>query len=204
MAAVTTPTDRPVDAGRAVPPARDGIAGAWDRFVGPGATTLENAGSLGSAVVGGILAVVAARGRPRWAQATVGAMAIDLWGGAWTNNTPSCVRWYERPGQGRAQHLRFAAAHVHPFALAALDGGGARRWAWACAHYGYLMATTTVIRRTATRRRRAVALAATAGGVAIDWLLGPSTTAPWFAPVFAVKLLAGHAGAGALGPATTT
>ena len=56
-------------------------------------------------------------------------MAADLWGGAWANNTPASVRWYERAGQGEREHLAFAGAHVHPFVVARVDRRRAW-WAW--------------------------------------------------------------------------
>ncbi|MDY7105123.1 MAG: hypothetical protein S0880_28385 [Actinomycetota bacterium] len=184
-----------------LPPVRDGLLGQWDQFIGPGAGVVENAGSIGLGVVGAAVAWHSPpRSHARWARGLLTALSFDLWGGAWANNTPACVRWYERPGQGPAEHLRFASIHVHPFAIAAIDGGGARRWVWAATQYAYLMATTAVLVRTAGRRRRMLALAATAGGITIDRVLGPSPSAPWFAPIFYAKLLAGHAGAGALGP----
>lgn len=107
---------------------RPGLAGAWDRFAGPRPTRIETAGMLA--------AVVAAAGwadrdpEPRTALtgALVRLTAIDLWGGAWVNNTRACVRWYERPGQGAREHLGFAALHLlHPALIAAADLAAGRR-----------------------------------------------------------------------------
>ncbi|MGR6965601.1 hypothetical protein ACU610_14155 [Geodermatophilus sp. URMC 61] len=124
-------------------------------------------------------------------------------GWAWCNNTPAAARWYHRDGQGAAQHLVFSAGHLHPVLLAWLDGGAQRhRLRWGLALYGYLLAATAVVTACSDRRaRRAVGLATTVGGVLLDRALGPSTSAPWFAPVFYVKLLAGHAAGAALLPA---
>jgi hypothetical protein len=124
-------------------------------------------------------------------------LALDLWGGAWANNTLACARWYERPGQRNADHLRFAVLHIHPFVLALLDSGkdarAAAAWRGAAARYAFLIAGTALIRRSS--RRRPVASALTALGIALDAWTGRSASAPWFTPVFYTKLLLGHAGA---------
>jgi hypothetical protein len=147
------------------------------------------------AAAGGYLA-------PRFARKRLGAAqnlllvcaAVDLWGGAWANNTLACARWYERPGQTDADHLRFAAAHLHPLVLAGIEGGGGSRLRRAGLHYAYLLGATWVIRR-AGRHRRVLGVACTVGGVTLDRVLGPSAAAPWFGPVFYAKLLLGHAAA---------
>ena len=189
---------------------RTGLLGRWDRAVGPGATTAENVGTVCLAVAGALLAprfgsdaspdpkAFAQRSR----HLAVRVMAFDLWGGAWCNNTPASARWYQREGQGPTQHLTFAAAHLHPFLLAWLDRSekdGRPRWLWASALYGYLMVATVVVTQGEHRRRR-VGLVATAGGVALNEFLGGSASAPWFAPVYYVKLLAGHAAGAAATP----
>ncbi|MGE2713589.1 hypothetical protein ACQI4L_05990 [Mycolicibacterium litorale] len=178
----------------------NGLRRAWLEFVGEETTPAGTATILGIAALGGYLA-------PRFAGARLGGAkrallvvaAVDLCGGAWANNTVACARWYERPGQTDADHLRFAAVHVHPLVLAWIDGG--RRWRWALAHYGYLLATTWLLRR-APAWRRPLGAVSTAGGMVLDARLGPSRTAPWFAPVFYTKLLLGHASA-ALWPERT-
>ena len=68
--------------------------------------------------------------------------------------------------------------------------------------YGYLVAATALVTTVRDRRaRRALGLVTTVGGVLLDRGLGPSAGAPWFAPVFFAKLLAGHAAGAALLPA---
>ena len=130
-------------------------------------------------------------------------LAADLWGGVTCNHTPAAARWYHRDGRGAAQHLAFSAGHVHPVVLAWLDGGAQRhRLRWAVALYGYLLIATALVTAVGDRRvRRALGLLTTAGGVLLDRGLGPSAAAPWFAPVFFAKLLAGHAAGAALLPA---
>lgn len=169
----------------------------WDELVGPGAGAFENGGTLIAAAGGALAAVRSTGDRQPAVQIVLAVTAADLWGGAWANNTRSCAQWYERPGQGAGRHLAFAATHVHPFVVGVIDRqvrGDRSAAVWAASTYTYLMAATSVI-RALPHRRRMIGLAATLGAVALDRLLGPSPTAPWFAPVFAVKLLMGHAAA---------
>ena len=183
--------------------------GRWDRIVGPGAGLAENVGTVGLGLVGAAVAPGLRRGSspPSDRRAEVLApgvlrvLALDLWGGAWCNNTPAAARWYHRRGRGRAQHLVFAAAHVHPFIVAWLDrGDGRSRVVWALGQYGYLMVATAFLAGRDRRTQRAAALALTAGGVLLDRFLGTSPSAPWFGPVYYLKLLAGHVGGAAALP----
>lgn len=174
---------------------------AWAGFVGPEATTVDHVVTGVATAAGGVLAPLVARARGAGAARTAAAalLAVDLVGGAYVNNTRSCARWYERPGQGDAAHLGFAALHVHPAAVAWIDGRDApgRRVpgaVWAAAHYAYLMGATAVVRRLPARRR-SLGVALTAGGLALDVALGPSRRVPWFAWTYYPKLLLGHAAA---------
>ncbi len=162
---------------------------------------METAGTLGLALVGAVVAGRATRPAPVRAERLLRViLAADLWGGAWCNLTPTAARWYHRDGQGAAQHLAFSAAHVHPFVVAQLDTSGGPpspdRLRWAAAQYGWVLLVTAVLGHCRQpNARRMIALAGTAGGIALDTRLGRSTTAPWFGVVLHVKLLAGHAGA---------
>ncbi|NLE81722.1 MAG: hypothetical protein GX610_19510 [Rhodococcus sp.] len=184
-------------------PAR--IRTSWNNFVGPDATVLDNTVTLTLAALGAAAApsvTHAAGPLPSGQRVVLRLLATDLWGGAWANNTRACARWYERPGQTDSDHIAFAAMHVHPAVLAWMDRGypphRVHPTVWAGAHYGYLMAATYSIRRRPDRRRL-LGVGLTVGGVALDLTLGPSRVAPWFAPVYYVKLLLGHASA-ALSP----
>lgn len=169
---------------------------ASQNFVGPEATSADNIGTLGAGIVG----VVIARRNASASAATqlvLSALAGDLWGGAWANNTRACARWYERPGQSDADHYRFAALHLHPFLLTWLDREQRHepsRWIWAALSYCYLVGSTVLIRRRfACRRRLGFGLAA--GGILLDQALGPAPAAAWFGWAFYPKLLLGHASA---------
>jgi hypothetical protein len=184
---------------------------AWDEFVGPEATAVDNTLTLGAGMAG--LAVApsltgAARALPRGEAMLLRVLAADLWGGVVANNTRACARWYERPGQTDADHLRFAAAHLHPVLVAILDRRAPRgrlpAGVGAVARYGYLLLATVVIRRARGDRRRLAAVALTLGGIVLDRALGPAATAPWFGPAYYAKLLLGHAGAALWPPDTFT
>jgi len=172
---------------------------AWGEFIGPEATWLNSVTAIASGIAGTVGAAALARrnGADRSTAAVVAALAGDLVGGAYVNNTRACARWYERDGRGTAEHLRFAALHVHPAVFAALDRRVGRQThpvRWSVAHYGYLMLCTTAI-RLLPRHRRALGPLLTAGGLLLDRGLGPSRTAPWFAWTYYPKLVLGHAAA---------
>lgn len=178
---------------------RPGAVGYWDRFVGPGQSKVEAAGTVAAIAAGALGGDVALEhGTPGGRRALVRLAASDLWGGVWVNNTPSCVAWYERPGQGPRQHLKFAALHLlHPGLIAAVDHAGGRNGGssvgWALAHYGWMMGSTAVVGNVPRPARLAVALVTGAVGLALDRRLGRSNAAPWFAQTYYTKLLVGHA-----------
>lgn len=175
---------------------RDWIRTQWHDFVGPEATRTDNTVTLTLAAVGGLAAHRLSRhDLSTGDELVLDGLAGDLWGGAWANNSRACARWYERPGQTDRDHLKFAVLHLHPVAYAWIDRHDrATPVVWAAAHYGYLLAATLLI-RSRPRHRRLLGVLTTAGGVALDRALGPSSAAPWFAPVFYAKLLLGHASA---------
>ncbi|MGE2836733.1 hypothetical protein [Mycobacterium sp. SMC-4] len=167
---------------------------AWLEFVGPETSPAGTVTILTLAGAGGVDALRHARRLSRPKVALLAVSAVDLWGGAWANNTVACARWYERPGQTDADHLRFALVHLHPLVLAWVDGAGRRGWLHAGVRYGYLLTATVLIRRFRAHRRP-LGWALTAGGIALDATLEPYPSARWFGPVFYLKLLAGHAAA---------
>ena len=174
---------------------RPGLAGAWDRLVGPGATRVENAGSAVLALLG---AAVGASGRSRsdWSllqRGTAAVMGADLFGGVWANATPAATRWYHGRGQGVPEMLTFSALHLHPFLVAALYRNR-DWWGFALGNYAYLLLATAATASAPAPSRRAVGLALCCVAVWLNtvvWRPTPGLT--WFAPVFFLKLLASHA-----------
>lgn len=64
---------------------RSGLPGAWDRLVGPGATKLENAGTLGAAFLGvavGLYGGPSAKNRGPLRRVAAALIGADLFGGA--------------------------------------------------------------------------------------------------------------------------
>ncbi|MGH3351741.1 MAG: hypothetical protein ACRDPS_13830 [Nocardioides sp.] len=181
----------------------ESVKRGWANLVGPEATRANTTIALTSAVLGTVGAAMWARrsGAGGGSATVMAAMAADLIGGAYVNNTRASVRWYERVGQGEGEHLTFAALHGHPALVAWADhriGERDNAAIWALSQYGYMMLSTAVIRRSPTHRR-SLGLALTAGGLVLDRALGSSTVAPWFAWSYYPKLLMGHA-AGSLRP----
>ncbi|MPV51235.1 MULTISPECIES: hypothetical protein [unclassified Pseudactinotalea] len=184
----------------AAPASRTGLAGAWDSFVGPGQTRVERWGTV-TAVAAAAVAGDRALGddaTPRH-RVALRLAAVDLWGGAWVNNTRACVRWYERPGQGPGSHAAFAALHIaHAATIAGVDTATRSRSAgsaltWTLAHFTFMLGASTLVAFSPRRRRLPLALGASLAGLALDRSLGPSASAPWFAPIYYTKLLVGHA-----------
>ena len=178
------------------PEPRKGLAGAWDRFVGPGATRAENWLMVGSAFVGGLsvplYAALTGLGWSALQLVVAGLLAFDLVGGVVTNATSAAKRWYHRAGQGFAQHFTFIAVHaVQLFLVAWLFRGG--DWAFFGALYGYLLAATLIILRTPLYRQRPVALLLYSGAILINsYVFTPTAGLEWFIPIFYLKLLVSH------------
>lgn len=155
----------------------------WARVVGPEATRLNNTIAIGSAIVGSVGAALWAKRRGVGsAAASMAVFAADVVGGAYMNNTRASVRWYERAGQARSEHVTFAALHVHPAVVAWTDhriGASRRPLAWTLAHYGYMVGATVLIRSCPVHRRWLGPIL-TVGGFVLDRALGQSLSAPRF------------------------
>ena len=98
------------------PQPRTGLAGALDKFFGPGTTSAE-------AWLEAVFAVMAGVALPTYAflkgfewtpvQYLVATfLALDIAGGIVTNATTSAKRWYHREGRGFRAHFGFVALHV--------------------------------------------------------------------------------------------
>jgi hypothetical protein len=178
-----------------IPPPRDGLAGEWDKFVGPGAARWENAGTLGFAAVGAVAApTLVRRQRPDASPielAAASAVGLDVGGGAWCNETPSCKCWYHRAGTRGRDRVAFAALHLYPFLVEFLSGRG--QWRSAAISYSTLVGSAALLELAPLGRKRSVAY-----GLYTAWLAGTSIVAPppagyaWLPSVLGFKLLLGH------------
>ena len=171
----------------------------WADFIGPEATPTNERITAGAAGVGALVAPVIARRRGGSVPDTViaSALAADLWGGAYVNNTRACARRYHGEGTEDADRLRFVSLHAHPVLVAWLDRhheGRLRGVVKTAARYGYLVGATQVI-AARPRYRRSLGYGLTAGGIVLDRALGGSKATPWFAWAYYPKLLLGHAAA---------
>ena len=163
--------------------------------MGPGASRWENAGTLGFAVTGAVAApALVHRQRPQASPvelAVASAVGLDIAGGAWCNETPSCKRWYHRAGTTRRDRVAFSALHLYPFLVEAVSGR--RQWRNAAVSYGTLVAASAVLELASSERKRSVAT-----GLYTVWLAGTSIVAPppagyaWLPSLLGFKLLLGH------------
>lgn len=178
------------------PPPRSGFAGAWDKFVGPGATRAELALQLVIPAVAAIIApLYAARGVEGWSPAqylVCGLLAFDIAGGVVTNATSSAKRWYHRAGQGFKQHFGMVSIHlVHIIVVAWLYLGF--DVAWVLIAGGYLLGSAAIILAVPQYLQRPTALIGYAGGLLMSmYLLQQPQGLEWFLPLFYLKLLVSH------------
>lgn len=179
------------------PPApRPGLAGALDRFIGPGATRAEIVLQFAIPAIAAILALLHARYiGVHWSAiqyVLCALLAFDIAGGIITNATSSAKRWYHRAGQGFRQHFRTVLLHLaHPALVAWLFLAFDVPWFLAAA--GYLLLASVVVLRVPPYVQRPIAMIAFAVGllIAMYGLHQPAGLA-WFLPLFYLKLLVSH------------
>jgi hypothetical protein len=178
------------------PPPRSGVVGAWDKFVGPGATRAEMVLQL-------VIPAVAAIAAPFYASHVVEGwsltqyivcfiLAFDTAGGVVTNATSSAKRWYHRAGQGFRQHFGMASLHlIHIIVVSWLYLG--LDIAWLLIAGGYLLAASAVILFVPQYLQRPTSLVSYACGLLISmYLLRQPEGLEWFLPLFYLKLLVSH------------
>ena len=179
------------------PPApRNGLAGAWDRFVGPGATRgevwLQTAIPLAAAIAAAWWPIASGLTWTWWQLLIAGLLALDTVGGVITNATHTAKRWYHREGQTAADHLGFVALHLAQLALV----GWLFRdhdWTFVAVGYGFLLAgaalivlSPEILQKPIAHALYLIALLASLSPAAI------TTGLEWFVPVFFLKLFIAH------------
>jgi len=168
---------------------RAGIWGWWDRVVGPGATWVENAGTVTIGLLAGLLAPALLPGDASALQQGLAmALALDLGAGIWVTASPAGRRWYQRPSRPAWSRLAFVAAHGHPFVVA--WAFGATAWGWAGALYVHAVAMTGLLLALPARLRTSTCLVGIAAWLAVEPRL--ESPLPWFGAAYLLKLLAGH------------
>lgn len=178
------------------PEPRLGLAGYWDRFVGPGATRAElwlmTLPALVAAVAAPLLGRAAELNWSLWQMLLIAVLAFDLVGGVVTNATTAAKRWYHRPGQGFRDHFGFVVVHfIHPLLVGwlFLDGD----WGYTAVAYGYLLLAALLILKAPLYLQRPLALLLYLSGLLLAFYLLPAPPGlEWFLPVFYLKLLVSH------------
>ena len=178
------------------PEPRAGLAGALDKFFGPGTTRAE-------AWLQGIFAVAAGIALPIYAalkgfdwtplQYLVATyLAFDLTGGIVTNATSSAKRWYHRQSQGFASFLGFVALHTaYVFVVAWLFRS--MDWTFFVAVSLGLVGAAYLVLRTPLYLQRPLAfgLVATSFGLGI-YVFSPVPGLEWFVPFLFLKLIVNY------------
>lgn len=183
-----------------VPPTpRVGLAGAWDRFIGPGATSREEWLQLvgGLVLTAALLLLLHRQGHlAQWSTAQIIVVVLlifDLFGGVITNATTAAKRWYHRAGQeGLRAHLPFIAVHgVHLLLIALLFRQG--DWAYFGVLYGYLVFAAIILVRSPLYLQRPLGMTLFCGSLLLGtYVFPPSPGLEWFVPLFYLKLLISH------------
>lgn len=178
------------------PVPRRGLAGEWDKFVGPGQTRAEFwlilVPSLLAGLAAPLFALCSGLGWSVWQLVVAGFLALDLVGGVVTNATATAKRWYHRPGQGWLQHLGFVALHgVHLALVVWLFRDG--DWVYFNVYYLYLLVASLSIIQVRLYLQRPLALLLLVGAILINYYgLPPAQGLEWFVPIFFLKLLVSH------------
>lgn len=180
------------------PEPRAGLEGAWDKFIGPGATNAELWLQLmGTLLLTAVLTVINFNqrlelgwGTGQWLVFLL--FALDLSGGIITNATATAKRWYHRPGQRFKNHFGFVAVHgVHLLVIAWQFGSG--NWLYFAIYYGILLIGTAVLLQTPLYLKRPLALLIYSLTLVINsMIIPPYPGMAWFIPFFFLKLLIAH------------
>lgn len=179
------------------PKPRKSWAGAFDRFVGPGATKVEIYLQILFVTIAAIaLPVYAVVNKLGWnmAQLVIGSIiALDMVGGVITNATSSAKRYWHRKGVGFEFHFIFILIHAIQLFLVtyffrSMD------WSFFAISYIYLIIGALAILKSPLYLQRPVAMIMYLGGIVVNfYVLSPSPRGmEWFLPVFFLKLFVCH------------
>lgn len=178
------------------PPPRRGLAGALDRFIGPGATPAELTLQFGLptlAAVAAPLHAVHVVVHWSWLQHVACCiLAFDTAGGVITNATSTAKRWYHRRGQGFKQHLGMVSLHlIHLFVVAWLYLS--LNLAWFAIASACLLVSASIVLAVPQYLQRPVAVTAYACALLLSmYVLRQPAGLEWFLPLFYLKLLVSH------------
>ena len=178
------------------PQPRTGIAGQWDKFIGPGATRSEQILSLVPSILAAVaISYYAYRNQLGWnlvLYIVAALLAFDIVGGVITNATSSAKRWYHREGQGFVQHFGFVAVHAFQIFLVAWLFRGFDMTFFGVI-YLYLLFSALMTLTVPLYIQRSVALLFVCGAIILStYVLSPTAGFEWFIPFLFIKLLVSH------------
>ena len=178
------------------PQPRQGLAGEWDKFVGPGATTSETLIALIPALLASVaLGLYAYLQQLDWSfwQYFFGLLfAFDITGGITTNATSAAKRWYHRTGQGFSAHFGFLSLHLFHIILTGwLFRGG--DIVYILVFSVELLVSGFIVLKVPLYLQRSIALLLVAIAIVVSLYAFSSTPGmEWFIPFLFIKLLASH------------
>lgn len=178
------------------PQPRKGFTGAFDKFIGPGATAAEQLLQLFIPLIAMLSALLYAATLPVewtvWQYAVCALLALDITGGIVTNATSSAKRWYHREGQTFKSHFGFILVHLLHLLLVSwlylsLD------ILWLVYAGGYLLFAATIILAAPIYLQRPLALSLYGLSLMLSlYHLQAPLALEWFLPLFYLKLLVSH------------
>jgi hypothetical protein len=176
---------------------RSGLAGLWDRIIGPGATPAENTLIVISCTVGAI--AVASQ---LWSQdfdslhiAVGSVLGFDIIGGAVCNATNTTKRWYHRPEATWIQHIAFVFPHLIHVAIVSwlFRDPVSFDWDYFGSISSYLLFAAAIVLATPIYLKRPIAAGLYLIAIAIGlYRVGSTIGVEWFIPALFLKLLIGH------------
>jgi hypothetical protein len=179
------------------PQPRKGLAGEWDKLIGPGATKSEVwimvAFAILAAIAAPLYAVASGLQWGFWQLLFAGLSALDLTGGIFTNSTSAAKRWYHRAGHGRWHRFGFVALHaLYIFMVAFLYRD--MDWGYFFSLTLYLLGGTAIILWIPLYLQRPVAMTVFAFSIPFSlYIIQPTPGLEWFIPFLFLKLMVGHA-----------
>lgn len=178
------------------PEPRAGLAGKWDRFVGPGASTTEQVLPVAAALIAATFVVSnAAFKEIDWTPlqfALAALLAFDLFGGPATLATSSAKRWYHRSNASRSGHLQFVSSHILQIGLVAFLFRS-NDWLWLITISLAVFSASSVVLSVPLHLQRAVAYIFACAGAALGVsVFSPTPGMEWFVPVLFIKLVIAH------------
>ncbi len=178
------------------PSPRSGLAGAWDKFIGPGATRSEILLQVFIPLIAAVVApLYASRVADSWSLAqyiVCAVIALDITGGIITNATSSAKRWYHRAGQGFKNHFGFVSLHLIHLVMVSwlyleLD------FVWIVVSGGYLLISAVLVLLVPQYLQRPTTLVCYTCALLISiYVLQKPEGLEWFLPLFYLKLLISH------------